>query len=77
MREGISAVVAVIKQEDMILVGRKRTASNHVLDGAWHIAAEEARAESDLEELGFVPRRSVRDTCAPKAVAIWPREITE
>jgi 8-oxo-dGTP pyrophosphatase MutT (NUDIX family) len=127
MKESISAVVAVIEHNGMVLVGRKRAEPNHVFDGAWHIpggkverdetdeqallremneetgltisvrrflgtrtdttsgaivrwylcspVSGEAGAGSDLEELRFVPRTSVRDVCDPKAVALWPNEV--
>jgi 8-oxo-dGTP pyrophosphatase MutT (NUDIX family) len=127
MKEGISAIVAVIEQGGDILVGRKRAELNHVFDGAWHIpggkvernetdeqalhremseetgltisvrrflgtrtdttsgtavrwylcspVSGEACAGSDLEELRFVPRASVRDICDPKAIALWPNDV--
>lgn len=45
----------------------------------WYLCSPvfgKARAGSDLAELRFVPKTSVRDSCDPKAVALWPDEVT-
>lgn len=50
MNEGISAIVAVIEQDGMILVGRKRSEQGHVFDGAWHIPGGKVLSDETDEQ---------------------------